>query len=84
MDVSVTIANDIAREVVFTDYNCNEDNRIEVCVSISHGKPVANICLASGKTSFLIGPDDIKEPDLLRSYAHTMLAAADEMERMGA
>lgn len=78
----MSIQDEITREVVFTDYNISNDYRIEVVVSMHMGKPQANVRMPeypNHKTGF---PDDIAEPDLLRSYAHAMLAVADEMEKL--
>lgn len=70
----MTIADEITREVVFTDYNCSESVRPAVCVQIAHGRPVATI------TRQL--PEEVAEPDVLRAFAACLNAAADEMERM--
>jgi len=78
----MTYINTTHREVVFTDYECSNDSRIEVVVSMDGGPPIANIRHPMYPTASLAFADDIKEPDLLRSYAHAMLAAADEMEKM--
>ncbi len=78
----MSIADDITREVAFTDYSIRNDYRIEVVVSMHLDKLLALVRMPEypdHKTGF---PDDITEPDLLRSYAHAMLAAADEMEKM--
>lgn len=78
----MSIQDEITREVVFTDYNISNDYRIEVVVSMHMGKPLANFRMPEYPNQQRRLPDDINEPDLLRSYAHAMLAAADEMERM--
>lgn len=78
----MSIQDEITREVVFTDYGCSNDARIEVVVSMSDGKPVVNIRHPMYPNVSMAFADDIKEPDLLRSYARSMLAAADEMEKM--
>ena len=78
----MTIADKITREVVFTDYECSNDARIEVVVTVAASGPLCNIRMPAFPTANFAGADDIKEPDLLRSYAHCLLKAADEMERM--
>lgn len=78
----MSIADDITREVAFTDYSISNDYRIEVVVSMHMGKPLAIIRMPEYPNRATGFPDDITEPDLLRSYAHAMLAAADEMEKM--
>lgn len=78
----MTIADEITREVVFTDYECANDARIEVVVTVAASSPLCNIRMPAFPTANFAGADDIKEPDLLRSYAHCLLKAADEMERM--
>ena len=78
----MSIQDEITREVVFTDYGCSNDTRIEVVVTLRDGKPEANIRHPMHPNISLAFADDIKEPDLLRSYGYLMLAAADEMERM--
>ena len=76
----MSIADEITREVVFTDYVCAESARIEVCVTVAANGPIANIRMPAFPNASFVGSDDIKEPDLLRSYAHCLLKAADEME----
>lgn len=76
----MTIANEITREVVFTDYNCQENVRLEVVVMQHNGKPIAVARFPNGPGALVL--DDIAEPDVLRSYAACLNAAADEMERM--
>ena len=78
----MTIADEITREVVFTDHNCAETVRIEVVVTLYQSIPIANVRMPKYPTASFPGSDDIKEPDVLRSYAHCLLKAADEMERM--
>lgn len=78
----MTIADDITREVAFTDYSISNDYRIEVVVSMHMGKTLAIVRMPEYPNHKAGFPDDIAEPDLLRSYAHAMLAAADEMEKM--
>lgn len=79
----MSIQDEITREVVFTDYDIRNDYRIEVVVSMHMGgKPHASFRMPEYPNQQMRFPDDINEPDLLRSYAHAMLAAADEMERM--
>ena len=80
----MTIADEITREVVFTDYECADSARIEVVVTQASSGPLCNIRMPSFPAASFPGADDIKEPDLLRSYAHCLLKAADEMERMKA
>lgn len=78
----MSIQDEITREVVFTDYECSNDARIEVVVTKAASGPLCNIRMPAFQTASFAGTNDITEPDLLRSYAHAMLAAADEMERM--
>lgn len=78
----MSIADEITREVVFTDYECANDARIEVVVTKTASGPICNIRMPSFPTASFAGADDIKEPDVLRGYAHCLLMAADEMERM--
>jgi len=78
----MTIADEISRAVVFTDYERTNDARIEVLVTVAASGPFCNIRMPAFPTASFVCADDIKEPDLLRSYAHCLLKAADEMERM--
>jgi hypothetical protein len=78
----MTIADEITREVIFTDYNCREDARIEVVVTLHAGKPVSMVRHPEYQTAKPLALDDMREPDLLRSYAACFAAAAEEMERM--
>ena len=78
----MTIADEISREVVFTDYGCSDKARIEVVVSKTGSGAIANIRMPAFPSASFVGCDDIGEPDVLRSYAHCLLKAADEMEAM--
>lgn len=78
----MTIADDIIREVAFADYSISNDYRIEVIVSMHMGKALAIVRMPEYQNRATGFPDDITEPDLFLSYAHAMLAAADEMEKM--
>lgn len=78
----MTIADEITREVAFTDYECADSARIEVVVTMAASGPLCNIRMPAFPTASFPVADDIKEPDVLRSYAHCLLKAADEMERM--
>ena len=76
------LAEEITREVVFTDFNCADDSRIEVVVSQDGGSPFCNIRMPAYPDASFCGADDIRYPEVLRSYAQCLLMAADEMERM--
>lgn len=78
----MTIADEITREVVFSDHACSIDARIEVAVSLHNAKPIANVRMPKYPCIHLATFQDVTEPDLLRSYAACLNAAADEMERM--
>lgn len=77
----ISIVDEITREVIFTDYHCAEPLRVEISVTQHQGRPVATMRIPEGTTAIV---EDIREPDLLRSYAACLLAAAYEMERMNA
>jgi hypothetical protein len=79
----MSIADEITREVIYTDHNVADDARIEVVISMHQGRPVANIRVPKFPIADWPTASDIREPDLLRSYAHCMLQAAEEMERIG-
>lgn len=66
----------VTREVVFTDYDCREDARPAVSLSRrADGGLVALVLLTPGSI-----PHEETEPDMLRSLAACLMAAAEEME----
>src|SRR5574337_1303711 len=70
------IREGISREIVFTDYAVREDDRHTVTIaSRLDGTPAARVNLNWRDL-------EQTEPDMLRSLAACLLAAADEMERM--
>lgn len=70
------ILEGISREIVFTDYAVREDDRHTVTIaSRLDGTPAALVNLNWRDL-------EQTEPDMLRSLAACLLAAADEMERM--
>lgn len=76
-------ANSISREVVFTDYECDDKVRMEVRLNSANGALFAAAVMpgADGTDKYIVF-DDVSEPNVLRSYAHCLLAAAEEMEKV--
>lgn len=66
----------VSRDIVFTDYAVREDSRHTVTIATRlDGTPAAIL-------NINWHDQEQTEPDMLRSFAACLLAAADEMERM--